>query len=367
MPNPTSQPLRRTRLQRSFRVACLLLATAALAEGAARWVVSSETLLARISSPFDEASWRLRWVSRHRGGEAPYAFSFDVHHPVRGWALAPNVRELEVFDGKRLNTNSRGLRGVREVTPAKSPGTLRIAIFGDSFTFGEEVGDDETFAHQLELLLPGVEVLNFGVHGYGHDQELLYLREALPIFRPDVVLIGHVNDDSMRNMLAFRSFAKPWFRLEGGELELHGTPVPSPATMLARAPWRSHFFDLVSMARARLLWRWGDRVGETDRLTDAILSALFSEARAAGARAGIVLLPVWGELGVSTAAPLPGEAFVTEVAAREGVPCLALRPLFVERQRLGAEFERREHWRPLEHRLAAGGIADFLRRESFVP
>ena len=149
-------------------------------------------------------------------------FSFDVHHPVRGWAVAPNVRNLEVFGGKRLNTDARGLRGAREVPFEKSPGTTRIAIFGDSFTFGEEVSDDETFAHQLERLLPGVEVLNFGVHGYGHDQELLYLREALPLYRPDVVLVGHVTDDSMRNMLAFRSFAKPRFRFADGGLRVRG-------------------------------------------------------------------------------------------------------------------------------------------------
>jgi hypothetical protein len=365
-PPPPSTP-RTGRRARQVSAAILLLLVVSMLEGVARWLVRSETRLARISSPFDEASWRLRWVNRHRGGEAPYAFSFDIHHPVRGWAVAPNVRDLEVFGGKRLNTDSRGLRGAREVPFEKPPGTLRIAIFGDSFTFGEEVSDDETFAHQLELLLPGTEVLNFGVHGYGHDQELLYLREALPLYRPDIVLVGHVTDDSMRNMLAFRSFAKPRFRLAGSSLELHGTPVPTPVEFLAAHGWGSRLLDLLRMARERLLWRWGDRVGETDRLTDAILSAIFREARAAGARPGIVLLPVWGELGVATAAPLPGEAFVMALAQREHVPCLALRPLFVERARLGAEFERREHWRPREHRLAAAGIADFLRREGFVP
>ncbi|MEO8196418.1 MAG: SGNH/GDSL hydrolase family protein [Thermoanaerobaculia bacterium] len=368
MTNPPSSSAPRVGRRAHFVWAAIfLLLISATLEGLARWVVRSESLLARISSPFDEASWRLRWVNRHRGGEAPYAFSFDVHHPVRGWAVAPRVRNLEVFGGKRLNTDSNGLRGAREVAFEKTPGTLRIAIFGDSFTFGEDVSDDETFAHQLELLLPGTEVLNFGVHGYGHDQELLYLREALPLYHPDVVLIGHVTDDSMRNMLAFRGFAKPWFRLAGGSLELHATPVPTPADFLAAEVWGSRFLDLLKMARERLLWRWGDRIGETDRLTDTILSAIFREARAAGARPGIALLPVWGELGVASPAPLPGEQFVAAIAAREGIPCLALRPLFVERARLGTEFERREHWRPLEHRLAAAGIADFLRREGLVP
>ncbi|MEO7973836.1 MAG: SGNH/GDSL hydrolase family protein, partial [Thermoanaerobaculia bacterium] len=351
MPTPTLHPRPGARL---FRAACLLVAGLAFSEGLARWVVGSESLLARIASPFDETSWRLNWVNRHREGQAPYAFSFDIHHPVRGWAVAPNVRDLEVFDGKRLNTDSHGLRGAREVALAKTPGKLRIAVFGDSFTFGEEVGDEETFAHQLEQLLPEVEVLNFGVHGYGHDQELLYLREALPLFRPDIVLVGHVTDDSMRNMLSFRSFAKPWFRQSEGGLELEGVPVPTPEQVLARHPWGSRMLDLLGMAQDRLRWKWGDRTGETDRLTDAILTTIFRETRAAGARPAVLLLPVWGELGVADPAPLPGEQFVMNLAAREGVPCLRLRPLFVARQRLGAEFERHEHWRPAEHRLAAG-------------
>lgn len=366
-PAPSSPTPRALRPRPWLRRLFLLVFAFGVAEGVARWVVGNEALLARLASPFDEASWRLRWVNRHRSGEAPYAFSFDVHHPVRGWAVAPGVVNLAVFDGKRLNTDSHGLRGAREVPFEKTPGTLRIAIFGDSFTFGEEVSDDETFAYQLERLLPGVEVLNFGVHGYGHDQELLYLREALPRYRPDIVLVGHVNDDSIRNMLAFRSFAKPWFRLEGGALALHGTPVPTPKAFLAAHPWGSRLGDLLGMAGSRLAWRWGGKIEESDRLTAAILQAIFREARAAGARPGIVLLPVWGELGVQDPTPLPGEAFVAELAAREKVPCLALRPLFVARSRLGAEFERREHWGPKEHRLAAAGIADFVRKEGWVP
>lgn len=365
MPDPTPAP--RSRLQRLVRFAvdvCILLL---LLEGGARAVLSSDTLFKRIASPLDEPSWRLGWLRRHRGAEEPYRFSFDRHHPVRGWTLAANLDSVEAFRGKRLSSNSRGLRGRREFAVPKPEGVYRIALLGDSFTFGEGVGDGETFAHQLGLLLPGVEVLNFGVHGYGHDQMLLTLREALPLYRPDVVLVGHVTDDSLRNVTTFRDFAKPRFRLRDGRLELEGTPVPTPAEVLAREPWRSRLLDLVKMAHARVAWRWGDRMAETDRLTDALLSAIFSEASAAGARPAVALLPAWNELGAPQAAPLSGEAFVIEVARRQKVPCLRLRPLFLEGTRLGAEYERVGHWGPVEHRLAAGGIADFLRREKLVP
>lgn len=340
-------------------------------EGLARLAVASDQLFPRLFSPTDETSWRLRWLRSRDGDGAVTRLSFDSHHPLRGWTLAPGLRDLPVFGGKKLSSNSRGLRGAREVAEGETPGVLRIALFGDSFTFGEEVGDEETFGWQMERLLAGsgtpAEVLNFGIHGYGHDQMLLYLRETLPLYRPDVVLLGYVSDDSLRNLTGFRDFAKPRFRLAGGRLELEGVPVPATSALAAREAWRSRFFDLLKMAGERLAWRFGDRAAEVDRLTDALLSEIARESRAAGAKPAIALLPAFGELGATDEAPLPAEAFVLGLATRERVPCLRLRPLFLERARLGAELSRVGHWGPLEHRLAAGGIVDFLRREGLVP
>ena len=336
-------------------------------EAGARAAIFSDVLFRRISSPLDEPSWRLSWVRRHQGNEGAFRFSFDQHHPVRGWTLAPGLRSVDAFKGKKVSSNSRGLRADREYAIPKPQGVYRVALFGDSFTFGEDVSDDETFGREIERLVPGIEVLNFGVHGYGHDQMLLYLRESLPVYRPDVVLIGHVNDDSLRNLTTFRDYAKPRFRLRDGRLELEGTPVPAPDAFLASHQWGSRFLDLVTMARTRLEWRWGNRAEESDRLTAAIVGAMAREAREAGARPAIALLPAWNELGVASTALLPAEAFMTEVARRERVPLAALRPLFVERARLGARFEQVGHWGAAEHRVAAAGIVDFMRRASLLP
>ncbi len=350
----------------------MLLGLALLGEVAARFVVASDTLFPRLTSPFDEPSWRLRWVRAHaEGATAMTRFSFDRHHPVRGWTLAPNLRDLSVFGDKRLNSNSQGLRGVREFAVPKPEGTLRLALFGDSFTFGEDVSDNETFAQQMEQRFSkagqAVEVMNFGVHGYGHDQMLLYAREVLPRYRPDVVLVGYVTDDSLRNLTRFRDYAKPRYRLRNGKLVLEGTPVPEPSEFLARERWRSRLFDLGTMLATRAAWKWGGRFDEVDRLTDALLSEIAGTARTVGARPAFVLLPAWNELGARDFAPLPAEAFVLALATREKIPCLRLRPLFLEQARLGAEFEQVGHWGAVEHRIAAGGIVDFLRRERLVP
>ena len=150
-------------------------------------------------------------------------------------------------------------------------------------------------------------------------------------------------------------------------MQLEGVPVPTPEMVLAARFRESRLLDLFEMARVRIEWRWGDRMAEVDRLMDALLTTMAREARAAGARPAIVLLPAWNELRVPSTAPLSGEEFVTQLARRESLPSLRLRPLFVERARLGAEFQSVGHWGALEHRLAAGGIVDFLRREKLVP
>ena len=80
------------------------------------------------------------------------------------------------------------------------------------------MSDHETFPHVLEQLLAPAEVVNLGVHGYGHDQMLLRYRAEGRRYAPDLVLLGFVADDVGRNLLAFRDYAKPRFLLEGGAL-----------------------------------------------------------------------------------------------------------------------------------------------------
>lgn len=57
----------------------------------------------------------------------------------------------------------------RRKTPRSPRGEANafVAFFGDSFTFGEGVNDDQTFAAYTAVLLPEFAVYNYGVSGYG--------------------------------------------------------------------------------------------------------------------------------------------------------------------------------------------------------
>lgn len=338
---------------------------AAFFEGAARFVLMDETRLARIGSPYSGASWRLRFVLRHaRSG--PAANALEVPDRARGWTLAPGLRHVPAFAGGTVSSNADGLRGVREYAVPKATGSRRILAFGDSFTFGEDVGDAETFCHRLGGLLPGVEVLNFGVRGYGHDQMLLYLKEAAARYEPDVVLLGYVTDDAARNLSGFRDFAKPHFELSGGRLVLRGTPVPTPAEVLAAEPYQSKLFDLVAIARQHAAWRSGRRQREATALTFAILREFFGEVAKMHARPVVVDLPVWDELRIADPAPLPREHALETFCRQEGLPYLRLRPLFLAHERAGGRLETRAHWGAVEHWLAAQAIADFVRERGLL-
>ena len=62
------------------------------------------------------------------------------------------------------------------------PGSLRIAAFGDSFTHGDEVPNEDTWQEILMRAHPDVEAMNFGVGAYGLDQAFLhYQRDGADI------------------------------------------------------------------------------------------------------------------------------------------------------------------------------------------
>lgn len=357
------------RAPRRFRTALFALIAALLvvvaAEGLARLALGSDAIVARLRRPWDTPSWRLAWVRAHGTGE-PFRFRFDRPHPTRGWTLAPGLREEPAFAGKSVSSTSRGYRGRREPSSPRAPGVARIVALGDSFTFGEGVGDAECWPARLEGLLPSTEVVNLGVHGYGHDQMLVTFREEGKGLAPDVVLLGYVTDDALRNLLGFRDFAKPRFVLEEGRLVPRGLPVPSPEEVLA-AEWRgSRLLDLFEMARGRVAWARGTRQAEMTELTFAILAEIFREIRAIGAVPVVADLPVWRELDDPSATPQAREAALAEFCRAQGVLCLPVRPTLLRARQGGLRIDTREHWGPAEHSIAAEAIADGLRRSGVL-
>jgi lysophospholipase L1-like esterase len=133
----------------------------------------------------------LEWIAR-------FAF-WDIHSSADARTYLA-MRELPV------RSNSLGLRD-REIPP-KSADKYRIAVVGDSITWGQGIDEDERFTNLLEKDLgPGYEVLNFGTRAHDMPEHLQELERALKI-APDYVLLQlYINDFETRRMR--RPVARP--------------------------------------------------------------------------------------------------------------------------------------------------------------
>jgi hypothetical protein len=155
----------------------------------------------------------------------------EIPDPVLGWRYRPGFR----MDNDVIN--NQGLRSERNYAPVREKDVFRVAAFGDSFVYGNEVGTRETWTADIESASPRIEVLNYGVGGYGVDQAYLRYKQEGSNFSPQMVLIGFVPDDLRRVVNVYRRFIsdnevplfKPRFVLNGTDIQLIQCPVRSAA------------------------------------------------------------------------------------------------------------------------------------------
>jgi len=126
-----------------------------------------------------------------------------------------------------VRINSDGLRD-REHWKIKPLNTFRIAVLGDSFVEALQVPFEESFCYLIEQQLRScparaghdVEVINFGVSGYGTAQELITLRSEVWQYSPDLVLLAvTTNNDISDNSQALKKTNQiPYFVLRDERL-----------------------------------------------------------------------------------------------------------------------------------------------------
>ena len=101
--------------------------------------------------------------------------------------------------GVDVAINSKGLRD-REFAYARTPGTLRILMLGDSFTEGWGVELKDTFSKRLERLYAArgvtTEVINAGVGNYNTVMEVNYFLDEGRKYDPDIVVLNFTFNDA---------------------------------------------------------------------------------------------------------------------------------------------------------------------------
>ena len=139
-----------------------------------------------------------------------------TRHPILGYVPRPGNH---VFWGRKVLNIQKDFTRLN----SKSNNTLRvpkILAVGDSFTFGDQVSDWETWPAYLSRLL-GINVVNAGVVGYGLGQ--IYLRAAgwLEQNTAEGLILGIIPDDINRTgLIARMGVPKPTYFLKGDDIVL---------------------------------------------------------------------------------------------------------------------------------------------------
>ncbi|MEB3316926.1 MAG: SGNH/GDSL hydrolase family protein [Cyanobacteriota bacterium] len=341
----------------------------------------------------------------------------------RGYGLRPGATGLWTREGRgRVTISPDGLRDrIHDRHPA--PGVRRVALLGDSFSEALQVNLEQSWWKRLELRLnrqtpcafrkgfpAGVEIINFGVGGYGTGQQLLTWRLKARDQRPNtVVLAMYLGNDIQDNTPRPRQ-DQPVFRLgPDGTLAIDNSFRDSPGSRfrfsalgrgLNRLLNHSALLQLANEAKNR----WGGRqpLGrsapstpglhlERDdpsgwALTEALLRQLRDEVTATGAQLLVTSLStpeqLWPDRGERQAffrrmgeAPFAREQRLAGLLGALQVPYIplaeAMREQADQNRLIAHGFQGQQlgvgHWNVTGHRLAAELLARRLCNPEGAP
>lgn len=210
---------------------------------------SNDTILGLILYPKEWS--RFLSQAKETAKKIAHEGSYIIHDPILGWTIAPsyNGRESSEF------SSTEGLRSPRPAMTfndlharhsgiSEYPASVRIALIGDSMTFGYEVQCQDSWAHELEgLLQPHAQVLNFGVSAYSLHQALLRYEKDVRPWHPQVVVIG-ISSQMLARINSIYPvlmnpewtgfpFARPRPFAKNGVLSTMNHPVPTPEQILS--------------------------------------------------------------------------------------------------------------------------------------
>ncbi len=304
--------------------------------------------------------WRLRYVLQP-GANATITYPASAQGPD----FAVDYR-----------VNALGMRDVERVLE-KPNGALRIALLGDSITFGLGVPREQTFAALLETSLrarladDAIEVWNFGVYGYDTVQELAQLELAAAPAEPDLAVVVFFLNDLVPTYYenAGSSPATTWIRRLGLSASDPGTwkrPISKlmrglrAVSHLARVASAGAFLQLRKKAVEGIMRDQFDPRCNGWREFEVALALMQDLARRKGIELHVALHPYLLAMDGSYDW-VEEEAQVMDLCRRMGLPCHDFRERYPDQDRRKWYVHQSDtHPNAAAHALYAGFLEEVL-------
>lgn len=197
----------------------------------------------------------------------PQMRSFLQPDPVIGTKHIPGLTVRQADSCLKITTrfNKEGMVDIDHEL-MKPEGTFRIAVLGDSYVEAMQNNFEDAFFRKLESKLKeagkNVEVLSFGVGGFGTAQELLLLRDYALKYHPDLVIVSFFSLNDVRN----NSFAleqnrdMPYAVLnDKSELVFEPFTISDAYQQTFYSSWRTLIFDHSHFIR--FIYRMSNNIG----------------------------------------------------------------------------------------------------------
>jgi len=321
------------------------------------------------------------------------------YHETFGYFFVPNLYAYLPHERGyyAVVTNSQGTRNSKEYGLRKPQSVRRILAFGDSFTAGEGVNNEERFTDLIENEVKDLEVINFGLPNSGTDQQLLIYENLGHHFEGDILLLCPLVENINRIANKYRPaiergsgekiiVAKPYFTLENEKLCRHHVPVPRTRILFSEAnkeilsdtdfsgKFRDfihhHLPSLKEMLMKFLRLNPYPQYSFPDNPDWNLMKALFKSFvdHAQGRQVVIAPLPTYHYIeGLSS--PVYWRRFQEFKKENPQIQIIDLLPYFkslTPRERRRCRYRRDIHYTPYAHRLIANALMNELRLRKLI-
>ena len=331
---------------------------------------------------------------------APAFQGLFMPDPIVGYRLRPNARTHYVTSefATDIAINGQGVRDSRDIGP-KPPHERRIVVLGDSLVLSVQVQEQQTFCRLLEDRLNRAageityRVINAGVQGYGPVEELLFFRQVVKAFEPDLVIetifVGNDAEEAVTSASKLHPSSAP----------LAQAVTDSMVERLRRIVRRSMVLQVLRLrvvtVTDRLANWWSPpepvlqsyaskpvpRIAEGLRISTQCVREIAHDAAASGAQTAVLLMPArfqvddadYGRLK-ATVEQMGGELVRDAAsqrfnAALESLPLPRMDALAALRAALPGPdvfFQQTVHLTPRGHEVVAQALEAFLREHNLL-